>query len=360
MKKITIICSRLDLPGGIERAVVNTANLLQSKGQQVTLLVLDETPASFYPLNPAIQVHYLPLHFGITEKGNSLQKKLLFLQHIRLLRKQFAQLQPDVIIGTEYQLSIAAYLAARKAKTKIFAWEHHHFYWLHRSRFWQALFRKIYPKLTAVICLNPTEKALFEKIGCRTTVIPNFIEKGAKASLQSKTLLTVGWLIKRKGVDLIPTIAEKIFRVFPDWQWIIIGTGPEEEALVIEIHERGLDRNISIVKPSSPDLYSYYQNASLYVMTSRFECFPMVLLEAKAHGVPCVSFNCQSGPSYIIQHNRNGFLIEENNIDAMVEAIIQLLTNEEERKTFGTNAYKDIEQFSPDVVYALWEKLLAE
>lgn len=359
-KKITILCSRLDLPGGIERAIVNTANLFQSKGHNVSLLVVDETRETFYPLDPSVKIYALPLHFGITERGNPVQKKLALVQHIFRLRKMLRQLQPGVVIGTEYQLSIAAYFAAARSRAKVYAWEHHHFHWLERSRFWQWLFRRVYPKLAAVVCLNPTEKRLFEGMGCTTAVIPNFISKEERTAHERKTLLTVGWLIRRKGIDMVPAIAEKVFQRYPDWRWVLIGTGPEEAGLRAAINQRGLAQNIVIVPPSSPNLQARYQEASLYVMTSRFECFPMVLLEAMAHGIPCVSFDCQSGPAYIIRQGRDGLLVKENDTEAMAEAIIGLIESEEKRKAFGAAAYAAIERFSPAAVYQDWESLFAQ
>ena len=104
------------------------------------------------------------------------------------------------------------------------------------------------------------------------------------------------WLIKSKGVDMIPAIAKRIFDKHPGWRWIIVGTGEEEKKLQEEITKNNLQKN-TIILPVSSDIGSIYLNASVFVMTSRFECFPMVLLEAMSHGIPAVSFDCPTGPA---------------------------------------------------------------
>lgn len=359
LSHICFVCSRLDLPGGIERAIVNTANLFADKGHKVSLIITDDSIGSFYPVRNDIVFTSLPLDFGIRDKGDPLTKKIDFVKHLSQLKKQVNHLKPDIIIGTEYSLSIVTYYAAKNLVAKIFAWEHHHFHWLKKSRFWNYLFKKVYPKLHAVVCLNEMEKHLFEGFGCKSVVVPNFVVQQNKAPLNTKIILSIGWLIKRKGVDLIPVIAEKVFASHPDWQWQIIGSGEEEAALRNELKKRGLERNVIIAAPVSADLNEFYQAAALYVMTSRFECFPMVLLEAMSHGVPAVSFDCPTGPSFIIHHGEDGLLLEQENVEAMADALIRLIENVKERNSFGDAAYQNITRFSPGNVYAEWQKLFA-
>ena len=134
MKNIVILCSRLDLPGGIERAVVNCANLFHAYGHPVTVLIADTTAELFYPLSAGVAIEQLPLHFGITEKGNFLTRKMALLAHIFRLKKTLQRIRPDVVIGTEYPLSIAGYLANSNPGVNVFAWEHHHFHWLPKNR----------------------------------------------------------------------------------------------------------------------------------------------------------------------------------------------------------------------------------
>jgi glycosyltransferase involved in cell wall biosynthesis len=354
---IVILCSRLDLPGGIERAVVNTSNLLAENGYRVTLLVLDRKASSFYPISSNVVVRHQQLHFGITGTGNPISRKKDFISHTQTLRKTLLELSPQGVLCSEYPFSIAAYLAVSGKGIAVFAWEHHHFFHLKKSWFWERLFRFVYPKLDGVVCLNESEKNLFDKIGCRSVVIPNFIRKNEQLSLQSKTLLTVGWLTKLKGVDFIPAIAKKVFSQCPDWRWVLIGKGEEEAWLTVKIKEYNLEGKIVVVPPSAGDLDAIYRQASLYVMTSRMECFPMVLLEAMSFGIPSVAFDCPTGPAAIIRSNEHGFLIEPGDVDAVAAAIVDLIIDYKKRAVFGANAYRNADRFSQENAIALWKHL---
>lgn len=336
---------------------MHTASLLQSKGHRVSLLVLDETAESFYPVSDNIELVQLPLHFGVTQKGNMVSRKMALLGHVRRLKAELERMQPTLIISTDYVFTIAAWMACGRKEIRVAAWEHHHFHWLKKSRFWNYLYRKIYPRLDAVICLNRTEAALYAQMGCATKVIPNFISRH-QAVHQAPVLLTIGWLIKRKGIDLIPSIAEKVFSKHPGWQWRITGEGEKKEWLEKEIEKRNLQNHIIIVPPSTQEVHQLYKDASLYIMTSRFECFPLVLLEALSCGLPCISFDCPTGPADILRHGLDGILVKNEDVLAISTAIIQLIDNEEKRKTMSVEAYEGVDRFSPEKVYALWKEFI--
>jgi glycosyltransferase involved in cell wall biosynthesis len=357
-RHIVFICSGLDTPGGTERAVVNTANLFQENGHKVTIIILDKSSESFYLINSNINVLQYNLHLGINVKGNMISRKIALFDHIRRLKKILKETTPDTIIGTEYSLSIASWMAARNLNIRVYSWEHHHFFWIKKNKFWNYLFHRIYPRLDAVICLNSREQLLFIQHGCNAIVIPNFVSIQSKSELHQNCLLTVGWLIKRKGVDLIPDIAEQVFAKHPEWKWKIIGSGKQLYELEKEIESKELSDNIIIVPPDSSDLNKIYIGSSIYIMTSRLECFPMVLLEAMSFGIPCISFDCLTGPAEIIQSGKDGMLIENENSFQMALAIDGLITDEKRRIELGNNAFKNVGKFSPENIYKLWEALL--
>jgi len=355
-----ILSSRLDPPGGTERAIANAANLFIANGNKVSILILDEaqTTQSFFELDASILLYSYPLHFGITPKGNTVTRKIAFLNHLRILRKKIKDLDPDIVIGTEYHFTIAARLIAKNKRRLVFGWEHHHFYWIKKNRFWSFLQKIVYPKLDAVITLNKTEQKLFSEHGCNAVVIPNFVARQSRSELNARNLLTVGWLNLRKGVDMIPLVAQKLFPKYPGWKWNIIGSATSEIDLKI-FQKEPLVNHINIIPPVSRDIDEVYKQTSVYVMTSRFECLPMVLLEAMSFGVPCVAFDCPTGPADIIQNGINGILVEKENTEAMANAIIDLIENDEKRKTLGANALESITYFSPENIYKLWEGLFS-
>jgi glycosyltransferase involved in cell wall biosynthesis len=356
---IVIICSGLNSPGGIERAITNTANLFFEKGNKVTLLVLDESKQSFYPINTEISIEQYHLHFGISQTGNILTRKIDFFNHTKKLKSIIKHLAPAIIITTEYVHTIAARIAVKKS-IKIASWEHHHFNWLSRNAFWKLLYKYYYPKTDLIVCLNQTEEKYYRQKGCKTLVIPNFIRLWPVqvSPLKEKQILTIGWLIKRKGIDMIPDIAEIIFKQHPDWKWKIIGTGEEKNALIQKIENKKLTPNFEIIEPTSPDMEKIYLSCSIYAMTSRFECFPMVLLESFTYGMPVVAFDCPTGPADIIKNGEDGFLIEKENINALAGGLLFFIQNEEKRKQFGRNARQNIQRYSADTIYELWKPVI--
>lgn len=361
-KHIVFLSSRLDEPGGTERANLNAAHLLSANGHQVTLIILDETAESFYPIDKKINVIHKPFKFGISDRGNFLSRKLNFIREIIFLRRLLISIQPDIVIATDYPYAVAAVLGQVHKRMKVYSWEHHHYHWIKKSALWKKFIRRTYPKLTGILCYNPDETEYYRAFGCKTFVIPNFLTEGRRPInyKKEKLILTVGWLVWRKGVDLIPAMAKKVFEEYPDWRWKIIGTGELKSKLLSQIKDLQLQNHLIIEEPQKPLLASDYQPVSIFVMTSRLEPFGLVLIEAMNNSIPAIAFDCPTGPRHIIKNNEDGFLIETENTTAMAAAITLLIKDEERREQMAAKAAENVQHFSADRVYRHWEKLLSD
>lgn len=358
---IVILCSRLDLPGGIEKAIIQLANLLDREGHKITLLILDETDKVFFPLNEEIETVREPLFFGITSKGNKLTRKAAFVKNTLQLRKLLKSLDPEVVIATEYPFAIAAVLSGIRKKAKLITWEHHHLYELPKSFFWEKMFRLTYPRSSAVVTLNSDEKKLFDEFNDNTVVIPNFITPSIKQSTQTnKKILTVGRLTHVKGTDLLLEAAKIVFQKHPDWQWELIGTGDMKAQLLASIKDEKLESHLLVSPPLSPALETNYAEASIYVCSSRHESFGMTIIEAMNAGLPCISFDCETGPRHIIRNNEDGLLVEKDDPAKLAVAISSLITNEEKRKKMGEKALENVKRFSPGMALPMWKELIGE
>ncbi|MBL0273029.1 MAG: glycosyltransferase family 4 protein [Chitinophagaceae bacterium] len=337
---------------------MNTANLFTAKGHRVTLLILDETSNSFYPIDSSVEIIRHPFSFGITPEGNIISRKIKLLSDILKLRKVLKQLQPCLIIATEYPFAAAAILSGARKYSKVVSWEHHHFFELKKNLFWEKVFRLTYPKLDAVVCLNEDEKLLFGRVNKNPVVIPNFISgTGIISSISGKTILTVARLTAVKGIDLLLQTAKIVLRKHPEWKWKIIGDGDMKEDFILFTEKEGLQNKLINQPPVDHNIISEYQGASIYVMTSRNECFPMTLLEAMSFGLPCIVFDCETGPRHIISNQEDGLLIEKENPAKLAEAISSLIDNEILRKKMGERALENVQRFSPEIIYKLWESL---
>ncbi len=360
-KHIVWLCSGLHQPGGTERANLNAAHLQLEHGFRVTIIVMDETGQSFYPIDPRIRFIHKKWFFGITKKGNPVSRKIFMLKEFSALKKLITGLDPFAIIATDYPFAVACIFTGLHKKYRVFSWEHHHYHWLKKNSFWQWMIRLAYPKLRSVLVYNPDEQPWFEKMGCHTGVMPNFITGMPLIERkQESIILTVGWLIERKGMDLIPAIAQKVLAAYPSWKWIIIGEGELENVLQKEIKERGLQNKLILQAPEKPLEALDYQQASIYVMTSRQEPFGLVLIEAMSNGLPCIAFDCPTGPRHIITNGEDGILVPPFDTGTMEKAILQLLMNNEERDRMRENAMKNVKKFSAENVWLTWKALLAD
>lgn len=359
-KKIILVCSRLDTPGGIERAVVNTANLFAEKGNKVSILVADINgqARSCYMLHPAVQLDYRPYSFGIGQKGNFIGRKITLYRNILQLKKYFNETAPDIIITTEYPFSITTVLSGAGKKALIIAWEHQHHNWVRKNRFWNWLEKKTYPRLHQIVCLNRTEAGHYKQFTA-VTVIPNFTD-GVHADNQSahkKQLLTVGWLIHRKGTDLLLPVAKSILTNYPELTWKLVGDGEMKEMVMDYIQKEKLEGRLIVQAPGKKDIEDVYRESGLFVLTSRFEAFPMVLLEALSFGIPCISFDCPSGPSEIITNEEDGLLVEPEDTEKLVAAISRVLEDTGLRNRMSQNALTHIRRFDKEFIYPMWADL---
>lgn len=359
---ITIACSYLHVPGGYEKAMISTANLFAQKGHKVTLLVLDHTADTYYPVHPDIRIVHQPLNFGISQNGNTISRKFDLWNDIKKLKRMLRQLKPDHLLCSEYPFAVAAILGGTRKFTKIYSWEHHHFGAQRMNRFWRFLFRRTYPKLDAIVCLNKEEQQHYLSINKQAVVIPNFIapprsqEQLARGNKEF-SLLSVTRFNHIKGIDLLMETAKIILASNPGLKWKVIGYGEQQDAFLAFVKRENLSTQLIFQPADKPDLKGEYQNAALFVMTSRNECFPLVLLEAMSFGLPCIAFDCDTGPRHIIRHNETGLLVSNENVQELANAVASLLNNSERLEDMRRNALEVAHSYFPDTVYPLWEKL---
>ena len=174
----------------------------------------------------------------------------------------------------------------------------------------------------------------------------------------AKRVIAVGRLDYQKGFDrLIQAweIAQKN-ESFKDWTLDIFGQGEWQDMLQQMIDKAGLNHNTHINKPTNA-IGKEYANSSLIVMTSNYEGFGMVLVEAMACGVPAIAFDCKCGPSDIIDNGKNGLLVKEGDIAGLAEAMMKLMGDEQLRKRMSVNARSVVETYSEETVMNKWISL---
>lgn len=183
-------------------------------------------------------------------------------------------------------------------------------------------------------------------IGNPLSFIPN-----EPSILQAKRVICVGKISYQKGQDLLLKAWELVQQKHPDWELDLYGKR-DDRFLTMESNRTGIHYH-----PPVKDIEQAYRKSSLYVLSSRYEGFGMVLIEAMAFGLPCIAFNCNYGPSDIIQDQHNGLLVPTEDVVQLASSINRLIENESLRNEMGKNARASIDRYTPEHIMLQWDQL---
>ena len=352
--------------GGAERVTATLANHWAAKGWRVTVATLASTAQDFYDLHPAVQRVALDVAGESASPWAAIANNW---QRVRALRRLLKQLQPDVALAMMSTANVLLALAGLglRGVTTVGA-EHTHPPAAPLARSWEYLRAKSYKHLDALVALT-NESATWLSQNTKPAhiaIIPNAANWPLQAQApqlpplpktpKQRRLLAVGRLVELKGFHHLLTAWQQLAADFPQWQLIILGEGPERQALQAQITSLGLTDRVSLPGRAG-NVGQWYEAADLYVMSSRFEGFPNTLAEAMAHGLPAVSFDCDTGPRDIIRHEVDGLLVPPGNVGALAAALRRLMADDTQRAALAARATEVRERYSLERVAGLWEDL---
>lgn len=359
MKKVLIYFNSIQPSGGIERVIATLSNKLSSS-YDITILVKDE-PVSFYKLDERVKIVSLnnKLKFNM---NNRLSRVFSALQTVFSNRSSLKKYLRDNHFDYYYvghPLHVLEFNLAGADKNKIIISEHgarsayNFVYLLIKRLFYKRCYKYVVPTLT--------DTELYKKDRFPAVYIPHFRSDLPYSFVQKdhNIILNVGRFTPDKQQLVLLHIWNRIVNIHGESNWLlqIVGNGELEEELKKYIIENKLSKYVEIL-PAVKHIEDYYINADIFALTSRSEGFGMVLLEAISFGVPCISFDCPSGPRDIIQTGVNGCLIEANNQLKFEEALLFLMNNKEKRNEMGFNAFNNSNEWSDVVIFEMWNKLL--
>lgn len=356
--------------GGAERVSANLANYWAAKGWEITIVSLYPQSLDFYELHPAVKRIALEL---AGESTNVLAGLWQNSRRVVALRRVLRQIQPNIALGMTPTANVLLGLAALGLPNlRTIGAEHNHPPQLPLGFFWETLRKHTYGLLNAVTALASEGETWIKSNtnAQRVSVIPNAvtwplsgqeprISPSALCQFKKKLLLAVGRLDAQKRFDWLIEAFSNLADGHPDWDLVILGEGPLRITLERQVRDLGLEHRI-LLPGRAGNMAEWYESADLYVMSSRFEGFPMTLVEAMAHGLAAVSFDCDTGPRDIIRHELDGLLVPPEDVTGLTAALDRLMSDALTRRRFAERAVEVREIFSMEKVAGMWEKLFEE
>ncbi|MFQ2912521.1 glycosyltransferase family 4 protein [Aeromonas caviae] len=354
MKRICFFIGNLNNAGGTERVSSVIASELQRRGYQIHMLSLQCGDEPFFELADGIHISQL-----FTTAGRGM---LRLPQAIVKLRRYLQQHQINILVDVDSMLALYALPAVMGLKVRHICWEHF-FYHNDLGKPARRLARKLAARFADdVITLTERDREfwLANTIGkANITVIPNPVTIKLPTVInphKEKLFLAVGHLTHIKGFDLLLKAWAQVVPNHPDWRLRIVGDG-EDKTLLEQLRcELNIESSTELV-PKTSNIAEHYQQASFFVMSSRFEGLPLVLIEAQAYGLPIVSFDCDTGPAEIIKHGETGWLCEAGNIISLSEGINMAI--KADWYEFSSKSIENSKDFSLPVITERWIKLLS-
>lgn len=356
--------------GGMERVLMNKTNYLADVLNYEVLIITTEQKGrkNFFTFSPKIRFIDLEINYDDDINQNLLWRILIKnkkkKKHKRLLTDILNQEKANICVSMFdrdadflYQIKdgskkilefhFSRYLKVIEAKSKLMKI-------IQKIRTYN--WKRFASKYDAFVVLTEEDKLAWGKMQ-NIHVINNPLNTIPKESsnLLKKRVISLGRLTYQKGFDLLIKAWEKVHASCPEWKLYIFGNGPEKESLLKQCSNLGLNDCISINKATSKPEFELL-NSSLYIMSSRYEGLPMVLIEALSYGVPIVSFQCPCGPKDIIQ-NDFGSLIKSNDTEKLADSIIGWIQDENKRIIAGKNAKIAAQKFRIDIIMNKWIKL---
>jgi glycosyltransferase involved in cell wall biosynthesis len=283
---------------------------------------------------------------------------------VRQLRRALAETVPDAVISLMTATNILTLLATAGWKQPVLVQEQIDPHGEPIGRLWETLRRWTYPRATHVVVLNERSLSYFSPaVQKRGRIIPNpAVISGAPRTSSprhdgAKTLIAMGRLVEQKGFDLLIAAFAKIAAENPQWSLTILGEGPLRADLEALIATHGLRDRVRL-PGLSREPHEHLRAADLFVLSSRYEGFPLALCEALACGLPAVAFDCPTGPSEIIRPGLDGLLVPPGDVAALSAALQELMRDQPRRESLAARAPEVLQRFGLEKIMGLWEALL--
>lgn len=373
---IVYILKAIAMKAGTERVMSDKINWLTAHGHNVTVVTYEQGdhPLSF-PLNPVVKhidldvrffkLSSIPFYFRIWKFGTM---KSLFANRLQYV---LDDIDPDLIVTTTYSLKLSKEICNVRTGAKKVIESHSACFSVGKeydfrdkgvlkyfARFIDFFYFRNADRYDQLIVLTEGDKKDWKKYVKCVKIIPNpltLYPEHIPAKESSCRILSVGRLTFQKGLDMLVDAFAIIASTYPKWHIDIYGNGEDKENLLKQIEKYSLQHQIRIYSPIE-SIYKEYMQSDFYVLSSRYEGYPLVLNEAMSCGTPCVAFRCKYGPEDAIEDGVNGLLVKNGDVQDLADKIEWMILHEKERVEMGEKARIAAARYKKDQVMREWEQ----
>lgn len=373
--KIAYITPQLYTADGVARVLTMKANYFAENFNYDITIILTEGKDKplFYQLSDKIHVINLDLNFEEIWHLSFVNKAMIYMKkqhkYKYLLTKELMQLRPDItvtLLRREINFINDIKDGSKKIGEMHILRSHFRNFEKNQTNAFKELFSKYWnyrligklKQLERMIVLTEKDCKAWTELD-NVIAIPNPLPFTPKtvSPLTEKRVIAVGRYYQEKGFDLLLESWAKIYMTHPEWRLEIFGDG--DKAMYEEIRDKlGIPVSSCKLNGRTNDIAQEYVNSSIFVCSSRFEGFGMVLVEAMACGLGVISFDCPWGPSSILANGEDGILVENGNTNSLAEAIKSLIEDPDKLNTMAKKAIVNVKRFQMDKIANQWKELL--
>ncbi len=376
-KKIVYVVGGLLTPNGMSTILSNKINYLAEHTDYELYMILTEKAGSpwYYKINPNVKWVNFDINFDELDTMPLLKKVFYYTKKQKRYKRMFTdylmEIRPDITVSiVRREIDFINDIPDGSKKIGEIHFDRTFYRQFNKrylpgfvnraiTKMWTSKLIRNLSRLDKFVVLTHEDYGHWPELNNKI-VIPNSLSffPEQSASLTSKTVIAVGRYSWQKGFDMLIDAWQKVAVVHPDWTLNIYGAG--DNAMYQKMAEdKGVGQYVRC-HPSVDNIYEKYHESSIFVLSSRYEGFGLVITEAMSAGLPPVSFACPSGPSDIITNGVDGILVENGNIEKLAESICYLISHPKLREKLGCQAKINAERYRIDNVMQKWISLFGD
>ena len=372
--KIVYVTPALYMAGGVERVLTLKANYFAEHfGYDITIILTEgKGKPFFYPLSPKINVINLDIHFEELWTCSFLKKIWVYLKKQRLFKKaltaELMRIRPDITVSLlRREINFLndikdgsrkiGELHVNRANYRNFSTQNVGIVKRLFAKFWSHNLVAHLHRLDKLVVLTEKDREAWVELN-NVVAIPDPLSLYpiGISPLTEKRVVAVARYSHEKGIDLLLKAWSIVEKRVSDWRLDVYGDGNRTpyNQLIEDLH---IDNSRCVLHGRTDNVEAEYVNSSIFVLSSRFEGFGMVLTEAMACGLPVVSFDCPWGPRSIIANGDDGLLVENGNVEALADSLTRLIDDADLRQRVAARGVKNVQRFRVDYIAECWKEL---